>query len=410
MQIIVVGAGAAGMLAAIYAKVKAKNPNNQVTILERNNDCGKKILITGNGHCNYWNEDQSLTNYHTDDLTKLKEILTLENQKEILNFFEIIGIIPKIKNGYYYPYSNQAVSVKTALLLKMQELGIKVVTNCLVEKITKKNDLFELTTNLGSFRACKVIMAAGSKACPKTGSDGNGYSLLESLGHKLIKVLPALVQLKSPSKILKDWNGIRCDAHLTLEENDEVTMQEEGEVQLTDYGISGICTLNLSGMVAKGLDEGKKEVIKIDFLPIIKGDLTTFINWLDDRARLLKKRSLAYLFEGVLNYKLVFALLKNLKINSARAWSNLNSQEKMALAQAIKEFRLVISATKDYDNAQVCQGGVSLKEIDPLTMESKIVPALYIVGELLDVNGKCGGYNLSFAWITGMLAGKGVQR
>lgn len=404
-KVIVVGGGASGLVAAIVA---SRN-HNEVTILERNDSLGKKILITGNGKCNYWNKDQCLEHYHSSNEEFIEHIINQENQKKVLDFFEKIGIVPKLKNGYYYPYSNQAVSVKAALINEIESLNIKVVLNSYVEKLENINNEFNVYVGGEIYVSDAVILATGSKAASKTGSDGNGYNILKRLGHSIKPVLPSLTQLYGNKSYYKNWNGIRLDAKLDLYENDKLIRTESGELHLTDYGISGICTFNLSGYVAKGLNENKKEYIKINFVPFINGSsVDEFIAWLDERNKKLKNRTIDQLFDGFIHYKLVFLFLKIAYIDNNLHWDNLDFNKKREFATLFIEYKFDIVKTSDFDRAQVCSGGVPLNEINPKTMESLKLKKLYITGEILDVDGDCGGYNLGFAWISGMLAGEHV--
>lgn len=404
-RFIIIGGGASGLIASIYARKKG----HEVIILERNPSCGKKILVTGNGRCNYWNEDQKIEHYHSSTPTFLEGIITEGNQKEILSFFDSIGIIPKIKNGYYYPNSNQATSIKNALEIEAKRLGVKIYSSYYVEKVEKKQQKFILDTNQGLLETDYLLIATGSKACPKTGSDGIGYQLAKSFGHKIEPVLPSLVQLRGEETYFKKWDGVRCEVVASLLENDKLIKKEKGEIQLTDYGVSGICIFNLSGLVAKGLFHHKKEKISINFVPDLKiQDISSMIVWLDDRNKKVKERTLEELLEGILNYKLISVLLQQAKIKEKAFWKQLAYLEKEKLASLLIEFPLMITGTNSFDKAQVCSGGVSLKEINPVSMESKLVPGLFFAGEILDVDGDCGGYNLTFAWISGMLAGKNI--
>ena len=395
-KVAVIGAGASGLIASIYASI-----NNEVTIIERNNKCGKKILMTGNGKCNYWNEFQSLTKYHSQNKELLEPIITPENQQEILNFFDNLGIIPKIKNGWYYPYSNQAISINYALNLENSLSNVTILNNTVVTNISKINDTFEIATSNGLIKADKVILATGSKAMPQTGSDGSGYTLAKSLGHTIINPLPALVSLKGNQKYLKKWAGIRTDVKISL--NDIV---ELGEIQLTDYGISGICVFNLSYKVNQLLQHQKSVKLCIDFLPWL--ELDNFYNFIEKRNSKLKKRNISELFDGMLNYKLVNVLLELSNINSNDNWNKLTDNQKKSLMKNLRNFTFEVTDSNSFDKAQICSGGIPLKEINPKTMESLKTEGLYIVGELLDVNGDCGGYNLSFAWLSGMIAGKNL--
>jgi len=336
-QVVIIGGGASGLVAAIYA---AKG-DNEVTILERNNIVGKKILITGNGKCNYFNEDQKLLHYHSNNKELLDKIITNENLKEVLNLFDAIGIVPKIKNGYYYPNSNQAVSIKEALLLECELSKVKIINNYLVKDIKKQDNKFIINNEI---IADKVIVATGSKSAPKTGSDGIGYELATKLNHTIIKPLPALVQLISNDSI-KQCSGIRCEVIVTLIENDKEIKKERGEIQLTDYGVSGICIFNLSGEIARGLENNKKEQITINFLP----DIKDFITFMEERNKKVKGRNISRLFDGLLNYKLADILIKKANINKENVWNDLTTKEKQTLNKNITQFKLNIIDTNSFD-------------------------------------------------------------
>lgn len=395
-NIIIVGGGASGLVSAITA---ARN-NNNVTILERNNICGKKILATGNGRCNYYNFDQNISHYHSN--SNLENIITENNLNKVLSFFDSIGIIPKIKNNYYYPNSNQASSVRDALILEARTLGVNIEQDVYVEEVIRKENKFIIKTKNKEYICDKVIIATGSKAYPKTGSDGNGYKLLERLGHTIIKPLPALVQLIGEGNIFKEWAGIRSDASIKLLEDNNLIKEEQGEIQLTDYGISGICVMQLSRYISIGLSNKKKEKVLINFLPWL--DNNSFIEWMDKRNNKLLNRNIYGLLEGVLNSKLIKIILSKASIKN-NYWNKLSMNEKLILANLFTLFEIIINNTKSFDSAQVCSGGIPLNEINQSNFESKIHNNLYITGELLDVDGDCGGYNLTFAWISGILAG-----
>ena len=405
-NIIVIGGGASGLITAIYA---AKN-GNKVTILEKNKTCGKKILITGNGKCNYWNSNQSLTNYHTNNKDILEKILTNKNQQELLSFFDTIGIIPRIKDGYYYPYSNQATSIQTALIKEAELQGVEIITETEVFDIKKENNSFFISTSNGIYKGNKIVLSTGSKASPKTGSDGLGYKLATSFGHNLIEPLPALVQLKANTNFLKEWHGIRSDVSVSLLENNKIIDTRIGEIQLTDYGVSGICIFCLSGQVSRGLSLNKKEQISINFMhPFNLSKKEEFIKWMDERNTLVKNRSISDLLDGLLNYKLINLILKLAKIDRNLRWNKLSLHEKLILGDNLTNFKLDITGTNSFESSQTCTGGIQLTEINPNTMESIKTKGLYLTGELLDVDGNCGGYNLTFAWITGYLAGTNIK-
>lgn len=400
-DVVVIGGGASGLVAAIFAAKGGKH----VTILERNNTCGKKILVTGNGRCNYWNSDMDISYYLSNDLDVLEKIITGDNKKCILDFFDILGIVPNIKNGYYYPFSNQATSVKNALLIEANLLGVEIITDFKVTEIVK-NENFIINPSKEHIQAKNVILSTGSKAASYTGSDGIGYVLAKSLSHSVIKPLPSLVQLKGNEKYFKKWAGVRSLVNVSLYEDGKKIKEEYGEIQLTDYGISGVCVFNISGYVATGLSQGKNECVVIDFMPWLEDDLN---KWLKKQGSKVKGRTVSELLEGFLNYKLVKVILEKSNICLSMLFDNLNEKQIENLSNNLKQFNLNIVGTNSFDKAQICSGGVPLKEINPETMESLKISGLYFTGEILDVAGACGGYNLGFAWISGMLAGKGVS-
>ena len=405
-RIIVIGGGASGLVSAIYASLS----EYKVTILEKNNNPGKKILITGNGKCNYWNQNISLNHYNTSEKDKLSKIIRDDNKKEILKLFNKLGILPKIRDGYYYPYSNQATSIQTALIKECEVLGIEIITNCEVLNIKKDSDNFMISSTKGTYKANKVIISTGSYACPKTGSTGDGYRFLNNFGHHIITPLPALVQLKSNEKFLKEWHGIRSDVQVTLIENGKEIKKEIGEIQLTDYGVSGICIFNLSSKVSRGLNQKKKEDIIINFLyPFNITNEKEFINFMNERNITVKNRTISDLLDGILNYKLINLILKLSKIKREETWKDISDRQKNILSNYLTKFTVNITDTNSFETSQTTTGGIPLSEININTMESLKCKNLYITGELLDVDGDCGGYNLAFAWLTGMLAGTGVK-
>lgn len=402
-KIVVIGGGVSGLIAAIHAK----NKNNQVVILERNNTCGKKILVTGNGKCNYSNSNQDINHYHSSSSDNLESIINQGNISAFLDFYKSIGIIPKVKNGYYYPYSNQAVTVQQALLRKVSELDIDIKTNTYVDDIAVNGNSFKVKTNNGIIDADIVIIACGGKSYSKLGTDGNGYQLLKKLGHNIIPVVPALTQIKVFENI-KDLAGVRSDVTITLIEDGKTIKSEIGEIQFTDYGISGICSMQLSKYISYGVMNKKGEKIVINFVSDIAKNKEEFIkfiesnNWLDFEVRSL--------LDSLLNYKITNYILKETKITGNAKIRNLNNNEIDILINYLINFTLTATGTNSFDNSQVSAGGVDLKEIDLTTMKSKIIPNLYIVGESVDVDGDCGGYNITFASISGMLAGMEVNK
>lgn len=385
MKIIIIGSGASGLAAGI----SLLRCGYDVTILERNNISGKKLLLTGAGRCNFFNSDQNIVHYHSSDKDILAKIITSDNIHLVEDFITSLGIIPKVKDGYYYPFANQAYNMKELLERTYLDLGGKIKYNYLVEKIEKKNSLFLVNDTI----SCdKLILATGSKAYKMTGSDGIGYQLAKKFNHHIVKVLPSLTSLITREKI--NLKGVRVDTKVTLYEDGVKVREELGQVQFTDYGLSGICIFNLSYYAVKGLNKNKKEVITIDLMPFM--DKVSF-----------KNKKVYDLLLGFLPNKMIDYILKTLDISKDVYYEDLSNDKKQELTKILKEMEFNITSYKEFDFSQVCSGGVSLREINPLTMESIFVKNLYIIGELLDVNGDCGGYNLTFAFLTGILTSRG---
>ena len=392
MKIVVIGGGASGIVASIFAK----RSDNKVIVLEKNSKCLKKLLITGNGKCNYFNDDFSFEHFYSDsnDLSFINDC----NKKKVLDFFSSIGVVPKVKNGYYYPNSNQAYSVHNSLLKEASLRGVEIRNDVKVLNIVKKDNSFIISTNNGDFICDKVIISTGGKSYPKTGSDGDGYLFGESLGHKIVPVVPSLVGLVSDDKFIKSLSGVRCDACVSLGSKSEI-----GEVQFTDYGLSGICIFNLSN-VAGRLD---KCSIKINFLFNFVSSYVEFCKLFDSVNNIVLNRSIGELLEGYLNYNIVNVILKKCNIGFSCLWNDLGDKKKI-LFDNLVSFNVNIVDTRGFDVAQVSSGGISLDDININTFESKVVPGLYFTGEVMDVTGDCGGYNLGFAFLSGMIAGEAV--
>lgn len=399
MRIIVVGGGASGIVASIFAK----NNSNEVVVLEKNSKCMKKLLITGNGKCNYFNDDFSGSHYYSQNGSL--SIINDSNKKRILDFFFSVGVVARVKNGYYYPNSNQAYSVYNSLFKEAILRGVQISNDTKVLNIVKNNEGFLVSTNNGDYICDKVIISTGGKSYPKTGSEGDGYLFGRSLGHEIVPVYPGLVGLVS-NRVFHDLSGVRCDASVSLY-SDNVLKSEIGEVQFTDYGLSGICIFNLSNLVNRLLVSGHTVSVKINFLYNFVNDYSSFCKFFDDINKKVLRRSICELLEGYLNYNIVNVILRECKI-SDKSWNDLNDNEKNSLFNYLTSFSFDISGTRDFNSAQVCVGGISLSDIDINTFESKIVPGLYFTGEVLDVTGDCGGYNLGFAFLSGMIAGESV--
>lgn len=392
MRIIVIGGGASGIVASIFAK----RDNNEVIVLEKNSKCLKKLLITGNGKCNYFNDDFSFEHYYSD--SKNLSFINDSNKRKVLDFFSSIGVVPRVKNGYYYPNSNQSYSVHNSLIKEASLRGVEIKNGVKVLNIVKKSNSFIVSTDNGDFICDKVIISTGGKSYPKTGSEGDGYLFGKSLGHRIVPVVPSLVGLVSNDKFIKSLSGVRCDACVSLNSKSEI-----GEVQFTDYGLSGICVFNLSN-IASRLGNC---TVKINFLYNFVSDFDSFCKLFDSVNGSVLNRSIGELLEGYLNYNIVNVILKMSGIDFSCSWIDLGNKKRI-LFDNLVSFNVDIVGTRGFDVAQVSLGGISLDDIDVNTFESKIVPGLYFTGEVMDVTGDCGGYNLGFAFLSGMIAGESV--
>ena len=398
MKIAVIGGGPSGLVASI----NAKNNFNEVYLFDKNPHFGKKLLLTGNGKCNYWNEFQDISKYHSTNDDALKRIITTNNLRRTKEFLDSLGIIPYIKNGYYYPFSNQAASIKTILVEEAMNKGVIFKTNTEIKDIIKDKNFKVYYDNL-----CEefdvVVIATGSKSYEKTGSDGYGYNIAKSFNINVLNINPSLVQLVTNTGLEKKWAGIRTLVKIKANEK-----EEEGEIQFTDYGISGICVFNISRNIAINLANKKKQKVKINFIPWFNGNNEEFLKYLNQLDIKLNKKNISNLCDGFLNYKLTNILASKSKIDNNKKWSELTDTKKMTFINNIHNLEVDVIDTKGFDNAQVCSGGISLDEINYETLEIKKVSNLYFCGEVLDVDGDCGGYNLSFAFLSGLLVGRSI--
>ena len=398
-QVVVVGGGASGLMAGIHAAKAGAD----VTIVEHMDRVGKKILSTGNGKCNLTNYVQNASCYRSDNKDFPWQVFKQFDAEKTICFFEELGLFPKVRQGYVYPHSEQAAAVLELLRMEAARLGISVVCQCEVTGIRKRGKKLSVLTSLKNFEADAVILAAGSKAAPVTGSDGSGYSLARSLGHHIIKPLPALVQLRCSGKEYKHLAGIRTEAKLTLLVNDRVEAEEQGELQLTDYGISGIPTFQISRFASKALDQKKQVIVEIDFLPKLSFQETKEL--LEHRRLTMGNKTGEEFLIGLFHKKLAEVLLKQAGISARESIKTAKPQEMERLTRLVKCWEAKVTETNPFPNAQVCCGGVDTREIDPATMESRLVKGVFLAGELLDVDGICGGYNLQWAWSSGAIAG-----
>ena len=401
MKIAIIGAGASGMMAAIVA---AKN-GAHVTLIEKNDRVGKKILATGNGKCNFTNKSMSDDDFNSQLRNIYSDYISHFDNSEVISFFQNLGMLTKERNGYCYPRSEQATTVLDLLRLQLKQLNVEVLTQTYPISIQKKKKDFEIKFNNNTKSYFnRIILSCGSFAGEKKRNEYSGYDYAKELGHHLIPIVPALVQLRCSGQDFKSISGVRCDANIKLYINNTLTKEEFGELQLTDYGLSGIPIFQLSRFASYGIYEKQSVYAKIDFLP--EYDVDSLLSYGEEKWKYLNKNcTLEEYFQGFLNKKLNLFFIKNAGYKAETPTSSLNFSNIKKILLSMKQWKVKINDTNPYENAQVCAGGVSLEEVSEC-LESKLVAGLYFTGELLDVDGRCGGYNLQWAWTSGYLAGK----
>lgn len=403
-RVIIVGGGASGLVAAITA---ARN-GADVTIIEQKEKLGKKILSTGNGRCNLTNEYMEFECFRGDDTSVVSKVLEQFGYKDTVTFFEGLGVILKNRQGYFYPISDQASAILDVLCFEIRRLNICVVLEESVKAIQKNSGEFTVKTTKNTYTCDALILSTGGRAASVLGSDGSGYGLAKSFGHTLSPVVPALVQLVCAGKYFKLVSGVRTNATVKLFVNRECAAADTGELQLTNYGISGIPVFQVSRYAAKALHSKNMVFAEIDFLPTMtEEELRKFISV---RKETHGNRLAEEFFIGMLNSKLAVMLLKEAYVPTHISVNEIREDKWDKLLELIKHFRTEVVDTNSFEQAQVCAGGVRTSEINVDTMESIFVENLYLTGELLDVDGICGGYNLHWAWATGHIAGKNAAK
>lgn len=401
-DVIIIGAGASGLMAAAVAASKGA----RVALLEHKDDIGKKILATGNGRCNFTNTDMSVNKFHGSKAL-IKNGLSQFNYADTIRFFKELGIPAYDNAGYIYPNSRQAASVVAAFRMELMRLHVDVKTGINITDIKPADDRtgYCIQTDKGSFKSKRLIIACGLTACPKLGSDGSLFRQIEALGHHIQKPLPALCGFSCDGLNFKKITGVRCDATVASVIDGQMTEQNTGELQLADYGISGIPVFQISSLMSRALDKGQKVEVIIDFLPAFSDDeLNGYIK--DRSITTTDNRSLNEMLNGLLNNKLLLELIHKSGVSPDKKGRLLTDDDCKSLTRSIKHTAVSVKKPRGAEFAQVCTGGIYTKEIDVRTLESKIHPGLYFCGELLDVDGICGGYNLQWAWTSGYIAGE----
>ncbi len=401
MRVVIIGGGAAGMACAI----EAASCGHQVTLLERMDRVGKKILATGNGRCNLMNTG---TLRYPCGGAFAAEVLALCGVDAQKAFWHKLGLRMREEDGgRVYPASGQASTVLDTLRLALDTHHVTVLTNTSVATVTRSKKGFSVCTADGrSFSCDRVVIAGGGKAQPKLGSDGSTLSLLASLGHTIHPCTPALTALNCDPKSLAGLSGIRVKARVSISCNGRKVHSEAGEVLFTDTGLSGVCIMNCSGYAMPGRGE-----MHMDLLPSLGlRDAQDASEELHRRRSALDDQPMEQLLTGLCVPRLASALCKKAGIRwKERFCRELTDAELSSLTRTICDFSVPVLSLRGFEQAQVTRGGASCNEFDAHTMQSLLVPGLYAAGEMLDVDGECGGYNLMFAFGSGILAGKSLE-
>ena len=423
-SVAVVGGGAAGLMAALSAAMTWQDKQGTacdiqsglpervpVILLERQDRVGRKILATGNGRCNLSNQDLSLEHYHGSDARFASGALHRFTGADTLDFFRQIGLLCRAEaDGRIYPYSLQASAVLDLLRLAAERLGVRTLVSFEVKKLSPASaaGAFRLTAADGrEVQAGRVIMATGGLAAPALGCDSSGYELMTNLGHRLTDVFPALVQVRTETSLVRGLAGIKFEGNAWVSLDGKKICQSSGEVLFTEYGLSGPPLLDLSRTVGQSLHDHPdcQVMIGLDLLPEMPYD--DLLQWLATRQSAGTKTELAEYLTGLVHKKIGQAVLKRClerPLNSPV--SALSAADREKIAAQLKSLQIRAVGTRDWSQAQVTAGGLDVRDFRPDTLESRLVPGLYAAGEILDIDGDCGGFNLQWAWSSGSLAGR----
>lgn len=385
-KVVIIGGGASGMMAAI----QAARTGAAVTLLEHNEKPGKKILATGNGRCNLTNLVQEPSRYRSSQPDFPWKIITQYPLEDTLAFFSELGIYTKDRNGWVYPYSDQAAGVAQVLELEARHQKVKIKTTEEVTDILREDGQYLVKTATWQYPCDSVIISCGSSASNVEGSSTTGYELAEKLGHTVVKPLPSLCGIRGKDNYYAKWAGSRMDGRITLEIDGKTVGEEQGEILFTEYGISGIGVFQLSSYAVRGTDEGKIATYHLDLMPqLTKEEL---VKLLLDRQQAGSYKNPQELLIGLLPRKMIDVLVKK-------------TYEPEKIAERLKDWQVPVKGAYALQQAQICSGGVDPRELTE-QLESRLHPGIYFTGEVIDVDGPCGGYNLQWAWSSGAVAGR----
>lgn len=399
-DVLVVGGGASGLMAGIAARMWGAS----VILLEKNPRVGKKLLTTGNNQCNLSNLHLIADRFHGDPMLAMA-VIGKFNLNATLALFWRLGLeSTRDPDGRVYPRSFQAAAVLDVLRFEAEESQVRTVCGAEVVRLDRRGDAFQVETKGGGrFSAGRVILCTGGKAAPQTGSDGGGLELAGRLGHTVIEPAPALVQLKLDGAFHKAMEGMRWEAEVRLLVDGREDTVVRDEVLFASYGISGPAALALSRHAVEAWAAGRRVELSLNLLP--EQPPTETLHFIQYRARNKPDRTLEHFLTGWVNKRIGQTLLKSLGLDWSRPWSSLTEGEQNLLAAALHGWTFTVAGHTGWPNAQTTAGGVDTEEVHPETLESRLVPGLHFAGELLNVDGDSGGFNLQWAWSSGWVAG-----
>ncbi len=404
----VIGGGAAGLATAIFTK--RHQPQARVVIFDGAKRLGAKILVAGGGRCNVTNRVVAATDFWGGKRNHIKRVLAALPVAKTVAFFREIGVgLHEEEHGKLFPDSNKAKTVLEALLREAERLGVWILTAHRVTALRRaKPSGFEIEGDGEVFRADRVVLATGGKSLPKTGSDGGGYALARSLGHSLVDTTPALAPLLLEGGFHEPLSGIAQDVELSVAVEGAKPVRLTGAMLWTHFGVSGPVVLNGSRHWHRATLEQRRVQITANLLP--GEDFTSAEKRFIELAAASPKASLMKVLSRLLPARVAEHVLGDLEMKPTVPMAHLSKEQRRTLVHALLAWRLPVRDSRGYTHAEVTAGGVPLDEIDTRTMQSRVCPGLYLVGEILDVDGRIGGFNFQWAWASGYVAGRGVDR
>ncbi|MBS5360443.1 NAD(P)/FAD-dependent oxidoreductase [Finegoldia magna] len=392
MRVGIIGAGASGVFAALILKQNYID----TTVIERNANALKKIYATGNGRCNFTNRNVSYKNYHGENPKFTISAIKKFDNYDVIEFFNDMGIPEvELENGKIFPKSLQASSIVKQMMCLANHLEVEFIFDSFVDDVRKNGDVFEVKSNDSIYKFDYLVVACGSKAYKKSGSDGNGYILMKKFGHNIVKTHPGIVQLRLNGDSFKKMSGTKFKANAKLVVDGKEVFEFYHDVLFTDYGISGPTILQLSGEAIRAKNKGLDVKIRIDTVDLDENKLYEHLIYI---ISLNYYKKINELLVGLINDNLIEEVLNQANIEYDINVSELSKEEIYKLAHTLKNLEFSVSGYKDEDSGQITCGGVDTDEINPSSMESKKIKNLYIIGEIMDVDGDCGGYNLQWAF------------